>query len=187
MKSRRTPIRWMLGITALTLLLACGPADESVQGDLGNLPLSSQEEEPTATPEPTPYPTFCIDVDGLGRQCGIDMWDPSTVRFPKLIGILEEDITAAEEAEERRNRDSSSTTSEVSRDFTCVVISLNHEVENARDLALAWLEERNITADLEPYPGAMLANACIPLIWVGPLSELDAILKIQKQSVPEPS
>ena len=59
MKARRTPIRWILGITALTLLLcsllACGPAYESLQQESGNLP----------TPGLVPFPARFVDTGKL--------------------------------------------------------------------------------------------------------------------------
>ncbi len=70
MKSHKKAMCWVLSVTALTLLLsiplAGGPADESVQRELGNLPSGTQsgspqenfdEDEPTATPPPT----ICVD------------------------------------------------------------------------------------------------------------------------------
>ena len=49
-------------LVLITTLLACGPADESMQQEIGNLPVVAQEdppapaEDPTLTPEPAEQP-----------------------------------------------------------------------------------------------------------------------------------
>ena len=92
---------WFQPRTALTaaamLLLACGPADESVQREIGNLP-PAHDAEPTNTPEPTPVPTVCIQFEKPDGSVGDICITPSPPSTPTKYGQnLKEKLLEAEQ------------------------------------------------------------------------------------------
>ena len=119
----------VLAILALaaTLLIACGPADESVQQRIGNLPVAeppvapqsepdpTKEKPTTVTPteeptlEPTPVPTTCLNYppeEGEGPpiiRCFT--FPPITPQYPNVLsGILEDEIENYERDRDGRRR-----------------------------------------------------------------------------------
>ena len=74
-------------VLVLAAVLACGPADLSVQERIGNVDAQPQDEEPT----PVPAPTTCIsDLDDKGESYET-CWTPPTPR-PTKYPELPEDL-----------------------------------------------------------------------------------------------
>ncbi len=53
-RATHLPILWVAALLLAVILLACRPAAESIQPEIGNLPSIAQESDPEVTPEPTP-------------------------------------------------------------------------------------------------------------------------------------
>ena len=75
-------------------LLACGPADESVQKELGNLTVAAPQDEssddngdPTATPEPTHMPTVCLKTLNAAKEVENICFVEPTPRVRHYSGI----------------------------------------------------------------------------------------------------
>ena len=94
MNTYRNPTtRLFVMVTILALLvvtlMACGPADESVQTEIGNVAAAPQDSDPDTTPESTPEPTpeptpTCAETAG---------------DYPKLDEVLTEVFTKYETCE----------------------------------------------------------------------------------------
>ena len=167
----------------IAILLACGPADESVQREIGNIP-PAQETEPegtpesSGTPEPTPMPTVCADLDG--ETVCFTPPTPVSVKYDKLPGHLDGRAQEAEElAESNRTRGANGPGDE---DGLMVLLYPNTDEEGSVETIKAWLDQRDIIYD--STPDGSLFELGILYTQLGPLSELTAVKEIVEM-VPE--
>ena len=173
MKSRRTPIRWMLGITALTLLLACSPADKSVQPSLGNLPEAIQEEEE----KPTVVPTPTLECVYFPADQGTPTCFVSPTPRPRTYGNIKGEARwAAQEAQEE------GATRAATDKMLSVKVIQDELVEGSHETIKNWLDERGVSYNEREFTFGVFISA----IQLGPLSELEAVLSIWTPEEPAP-
>ena len=157
MKARRTPIRWMLSTTALTLvlfsLLACGPADE-----------------------PVPPPTICVTVAENTDGTTVEECGPGEAaverQYTKLPADWDRDAQEAEELARSNRKRSDVDPNNV--DHISFYIIPDDSVEGATDTITAFLKKKGVTYELTPDGDHTMIWAGIPLTVLGPLSDLPA-------------
>lgn len=147
--------RRIITLVVLTLMalmgagmLACGPADESVQREIGNLP-PVQDAEPTNTPEPTPVPTVCIQFEKPDGSVGDICITPSPPSTPTKYGQnLKEKLLEAEQQSGGAGRTTRSSDEEPWRIY--VTVHMNHDITNSPAVVANFLKEN----DIDPGPDA---------------------------------
>ena len=182
----------VLGLYSVAML-ACGLADESVQREIGNLPLVAppQQDESSSdattgpgtkeTP-PTPIPTRCVHLpDKEGNlEAEATCYTPVTeipIKYNKIAGQLD---GAAQEAEEQAKSDRRrSDVNPGHGNSVMVLIYVNEEEEGAADTIKAWLKSKNITYKADPDD--LFFSAGVPYTLIGPLSELSAVRVIREE------
>ena len=190
-----TPL--VLGLYSVAML-ACGPADESVQRELGNLPSgptaapqvaappdaaraaqSSGTAQEKEDPEPTftPLPTFCTSWpdEWEGGNDGVMCVHPKqypTPVYPKLEGFLSKYAERADETSEASG--SSGTRSAEAAEKIRVIIypTTPDDVSTITD----WLEDNSLHRRLveEGTPGVRV-ESFVPANQLGALSELPEV------------
>ena len=157
MKARRTPIRWMLSTTALTLvlfsLLACGPADE-----------------------PVPPSTICVTVAENADGTTVEECGPGEAaverQYTKLPADWDRDAQEAEELARSNRKRSDVNPNNV--DHISFYIIPDDSVEGATDTITAFLKKKGVTYELTTDGDHTMIWAGIPLTVLGPLSDLPA-------------
>ena len=142
------------------LVTACGPADQSVQERIGNLPAPPQQEdtaEPTAAPvataTPEPRPTSC-DVPDTD-VCFEDPGPPPTPEYEHLRGELGEIAKAAEKTQ-RANRGKSDAPK-----ANWIAIYVGVESEEDLDTLYEWLDGQEDVMGLRKSYGEFTLNVAV--------------------------
>ena len=170
-------------------LLACGPADESVQREIGNLQIMAPPQQnegdskpsPESTDEPSPLPTLCFHLPNeLGTPAPeATCYTPPTEipeKYSKISGGLD---GAAQEAEKLAK--SNQRRSDVNlryEDGVMIIVYPNKDEEGAVDTIKAWLDDRDIVYTLATGNTSFLVG--ILYTQIGPFSELTAVGSIRE-------
>lgn len=157
-------------VLVLAAVLACGPADLSVQERIGNVDAQSQDEEST----PVPAPTTCISLLDDKGESYETCWTPPTPRptkYPELPEDLDyqvQDATSGASGESGAER--VDVFAWVARDAT----------DEARAQAVQWFKDEEV-----PYDDR--DNAFRVVLRIDQLPDLVALQAITHVSVPEPA
>ncbi len=157
-------------VLVLVVVLACGPADLSVQERIGNVDAQPQDEEPT----PMPAPTTCISgLDDKGESYET-CWTPPTPR-PTKYPELPEDL-------DYRVQDATSGASGAAAAERIEVLAWIAEeaTDEARSQAIQWLDDEGILYDDHD-------NAFQVVLRIDQLPGLVALEAITYVSVPTPA
>ena len=184
----------LVTLMVLTLaMLACGPADESVQREIGNLPLVAPPQQDGSSSDattgpgtketpPTPIPTRCVHLpDKEGNpEAEATCYTPATeipIKYNKIAGQLD---GAAQEAEEQAKSDRRRSDVIPSHgNSVMVLIYPNKDEEGAISTIQNWLKAKNITYNTSP--NNHFVSAGVPYSLIGPLSEMTAVWVIEEE------
>ena len=157
MKAHIKRMGWMLSMTTLTLLLsillACGPADE-----------------------PVPPPTICVTVAENTDGTTVEECGPGEAaverQYTKLPADWDRDAQEAEELAKSNRKRSDVDPNNV--DHISFYIIPDDSVEGAVDTITAFLKKKGVTYVLVADGDYTMIWAGIPLTVLGPLSDLPA-------------
>ena len=184
-RSAMAPIVPLLLLVAGLLLMACGPATQLDQREVGTLPYAAQDDDPH------PQPTETCDIveyhDANDRLVTEEICSgqPAPTAVPVKYPKLQEHWDgAAQEAEElaRSNRRRSDVDANAA-DAVAVDIYLDTDSTKAATTVAQWLKSRNVTA----YDAIAASITCdtttlvaeVPFLHLGPLSQLPEVMLIE--------
>ena len=173
----------MIIAMVLIAIIACGPADESVQQQLGNLSSAATQDDTDTEPttEPSPPPTRCAVVPVENNQTEEICYTPPTevpMKYSKLDGNLSGPAQEAEKLAKSGKKRSDLNPQHA--DATMVKIYSNPDVKGAADTIKAWLKKEAIT--YTSHPEELFFSAGVPYTLMGPLSELPAVTEIGQEA-----
>ena len=166
----RIPLLVVIVLALAAVLVACDPADVSVQERIGNIDAQPQSEDPT----PVPAPTTCITTQGDDDQPKEHCWTPPKPRPTKYPGLPKDLDYAAQDA---RESGTGSATERVN-----VTARVKDGVsDESYDEAIKWLDDRKISYR---YADRISIRVFIRIDQLPGLVALDAITSVY---VPEPA
>ena len=204
MKTHRQPhtqLFLLIGMLALviTTLLACGPADESVQREIGNLPSTAQETLGTPTPEPTAKLTDAFVQQDIGNlptaQDGTETPTPEPTddptpestpepeytgtvgTYPKLDDLLQ-DIVNKYETNELSESQAAALAPEHFRNHVLVQVNLKGRDDSAVE---EWMGQQAIEPHYTVKKEVLTFHsyAFVPVSKLAPLSQIATVENIE--------
>ena len=171
--SRGSLLLVTVALLLAVILMACGPADQSVQHEIGNLsntsPQEDSNENPTATPEPTETP--------VPDQSGTENDDYESP-YSKLDETLQE-VVRQYEVDEVTEKQAAAVAFEFYRGTVLVHVVLTSDndldqIATNTPLVQAWFETNEIDpAWTDPFVENPTAYGYIPVSKLGAFSQQD--------------
>ena len=182
MQTHRIPTRRLLTLASIlafmvALLLACGPADESVQQRMGNHTDTAQEGGTDTTPEPTTEPTEeePAKPDSAGDYPNLDTTLQNVVRQWETTEITEVEAARLAPSYHQRTVLAGITVSWPNEPY---IAALAENVEAVDD----WMEANGVTVrHADPTERTSLVFGFVPVSKLGQLSQLEYVQSVDSQ------